>query len=253
MPDATTPAPAQRALLLGTLGAALLWAAAAPAATLELAGPPGAVVSVNGLELGSLPLDGPLTLAPGTYVVEGELRGHLPYAGTVRLDDDADHARLLLRFDRLSRRTAWTSSVLYAGLGQFYLDKPLRGWVYAVAETGGLLTALAGELQRSNLRKDYVVLKDAYDTTINAGEAARLREAARDKYAEMEDAEAVRNAGLVVAAAAIGVSVLDALLTFPHVDAGPGPVPPTAGRGPLPAGGGGFGALGVHAAVTLNF
>ncbi len=51
----------------------------------------------------------------------------------------------------------------------------MRGWVYAAAETGGLLTALAGELQRSNLRKDYLVLQDAYDHAVNGNEAVYYR------------------------------------------------------------------------------
>ncbi|MBE0567053.1 MAG: hypothetical protein IH621_13920, partial [Krumholzibacteria bacterium] len=35
----------------------------------------GAALRVNGLDLGTLPLGGPLTLGPGTYLVESELQG----------------------------------------------------------------------------------------------------------------------------------------------------------------------------------
>lgn len=245
---------AARALACAAWTLAWVLAAAPPAAaaTLEVAGPPGAALRVNGLDLGTLPLAGPLSLGAGTYVVEGELTGCRPFTQTVRLDESG-HARLQLRFERLSRRTAWTSSVLYAGLGQFYTGKPVRGWIYAAAETGGLLTALAGELQRSNLRKDYLVLKDAYDTAINANEVVEYRRLAGLKYAEMEDAEKVRDLGLIVALAAVGISVADALLTFPAVDAGPGPVPPLSGRAPGLPGDRSAGLTAVHAAVKLTF
>ncbi|MFN2370417.1 MAG: hypothetical protein ABR506_04595 [Candidatus Krumholzibacteriia bacterium] len=246
--------PAARALACAAwiLGWALAAALPATAATLDVSGPPGATLRVNGLDLGTLPLAGPLTLGAGTYLVEGDLAGCRPFARTVRLDESS-HAHLMLRFERLSRRTAWTSSVLYAGLGQFYVGKPVRGWIYAAAETGGLLTALAGELQRSNLRKDYLVLKGSYDAAINANEVIEFRRLAGLKYAEMEDAEKVRDLGLIVALAAVGISVADALLTFPAVDAGPGPVPALSGRAPELPGDRTAGLTAVHAAVKLTF
>lgn len=247
--------PGLRAPCLGLLLAALAVACApdARAATLDITGPAGAPVRVNGLDLRALPLSGPLTLAPGVYVVESELQGYQPFRQTVRLEDDASHVRLQIRFDRLSRRTAWTSSVLFAGLGQFYLGKPLRGWIYAAAEAGGLITALAGELQRSDHRKDYIFLMDAYRGSINADEVAYYREQAADAYAKMEDAEKMRDTGLIVALAAIGISVADALITFPAVDAGPGPAPSVSDYGYELPGAGGNPLTAAHVAVTLSF
>jgi hypothetical protein len=224
------PRPVLRTQGLGLLLAVLVLAGVPDtrAATLDITGPAGASVLVNGLNLRALPLDGPLTLAPGVYVVESEMEGFKPFKQVVRLVDDKSQVRLQIRFDPLSRRTAWTSSVLFAGLGQFYLGKPVRGWIYAAAEAGGLVAALAGELQRSDHRKDYLYLMDAYGSTINGDEATYYREQAEGAYAKMEDAESLRNTGLIVALAAIGVSVADALITFPNVEAGPGPVPPVS-------------------------
>lgn len=247
-------APANRfAAVACALACAVLLAADAPAATLDLTGPAGTAIKVNGLDLGTLPLARPLTLGPGAYLVEGELRGFVSFARTVHLADDHDHVALYVRLDRLSRKTAWTSSVLYAGLGQFYLDKPVRGWIYVAAESAGLLAALAGELQRSDYRADYLVLQDAYDTTINADEALYYKQQADLAYANMEDAEQLRDTGLLVALGAITVSVLDALLTFPQVDAGPGPVPPVTGWAPSLPTGPGNPLTTVHAAVKLTF
>ena len=245
--------PGTAAALACTLVWALLAAAAAPAATLDLTGPAGTAIKVNGLDLGKLPLAKPLTLGPGAYLIEGELRGFVSYAHTVRLAEDSDQVVLQLRLTRLSRQTAWTSSVLYAGLGQFYLDQPVRGWFYVAAETAGLLTALAGELQRSNYRSDYLVLQDSYDTSINGDDALYYKEQADLAYANMEDAEQLRNTGLLVALGAITVSVLDALITFPGVEAGPGPVPPLTGYAPELPTMPGNPLTTVHAAVKLTF
>jgi hypothetical protein len=181
------------------------------------------------------------------------MEGFKPFRQLVRLEEESSHVRLQIRFDPLSRRTAWTSSVLFAGLGQFYLGKPVRGWVYAAAEAGGLVAALAGELQRSDHRKDYLFLMDAYASTVNADEAAYYREQATDAYAKMEDAESLRNTGLIVALAAIGVSVADALLTFPNVEAGPGPVPPASDYGCDVPGKSGNPLATAHVAVKLSF
>ncbi len=207
----------------------LLTAGAASAATLVVTGPPGATVVINDQATGFLPLDGALELAPGRYVVTSELQGYRPFSRTVTLGTDSDHLVLKIRLDRLSRSTAWRSSVLFAGLGQFHVGHRTRGWLYAAAETGGLLTAAVGELQRSNYRKDHLVLVREYQQSINADRITVLRAEADEAYAQMEDAESLRDMGLMVAAAAIVVSVADALFTFPKVAAGPGPVPPVAG------------------------
>ncbi len=243
--------PHLRALLAAGLLAALA-AGSAGAATLELTGPPGTAVAVNGRALGFLPLDGPLELGPGRYEVTAELVGYQDFKRTVHLGAEGDAVSLFVRLQRLSRGTAWRSSVLFAGLGQFYVGNDTRGWIYTAAEAGGLLTALAGELKRSDARKDHLSLMRDYDQAINADEIASLRTAAEGKYTEMEDAEKLRNTGLMVAAAAIVVSVADVLITFPKVAAGPGPVSPTTtlrGDGPAPA----ASLTAFHAGVRLTF
>jgi len=125
----------------------------------------------------------------------------------------------------LSKRTAWSSNILFAGLGQHYVGHSFRGYVYNVAEAGGLLTAIAGELQRSDLEKEYLKLVDLYQTSINADEAVGFRNEAEAKYSDMKDMEELRDLGLMVAGGAILISIADALLTFPSATAGGGAVP----------------------------
>lgn len=212
-------------LVLAAAALAVALAAPAAAATLELSGPAGATVSLNDRVLGEFPLDGPLDLPPGNYTIRCTLAGHEPYVEAVRLAAIGAWQRVDVRLVPYSRRTAWSSNLLLAGLGQHYLDKGFRGYVYNAAEIGGLLTALVAELRRSNLQDDYLVLVDLYNGTVNADEITRLRGLADGKYQDMEDMESLRDTGLLVAGAAVAVSIADALINFPSVAAGGGAVP----------------------------
>ncbi len=212
---------------LGLLAATLIIMLAAPvmAATLELTGPAGATVSINDRALGQFPLAESLDLPPGHYEIRCQLKGYVSYEQSVRLTAITDWQRLSVRMVPFSRRTAWASNLLLAGMGQHYLDKGFRGYAYNIAEAGGLLTALAAEMQRSDLESDYLKLAELYGTELNSDELVRLRETADAKYDEMKDMEDVRDLGLMVAGGAIVVSIIDALLTFPGLEAGSGHVP----------------------------
>lgn len=201
----------------------------AAAATLELTGPAGAAVSLNDRPLGQFPLDGPLELPPGRYEIRCYHPGHIRFAYTVRLLSNDHWQRVTVRLVPLSRRTAWASNLLLAGLGQHYLGHSRRGYVYNAVEVGGLLTALAGELQRTNLKSDYLKLADLYNRSVNAEEITSLRGEAEAKYNDMKDMEKLRDTGLLVAGGTIVVSIIDALLSFPSVEAGAGDVPVDTG------------------------
>jgi hypothetical protein len=205
-----------------TLGG-LLMASPAWSAVLELTGPEGASVTINGRPRGFFPLDYALDLGPGKYHVECQLPGHKDYSWTVYLASEEDWQRLHVRMTRYSRKTAVGSNILFAGLGQHYLDKPAKGWLFNIAEAGGLLTALVAEAGRSNYRKDYLVLIDKYESSINSEDIAHYKLKSEEAYQDMEDMEKLRNTGLLVAGGAIVLSVLDALILFPGVEVGPGP------------------------------
>ncbi len=239
--------------ILIIIAMAALLAAPASATTLEITGPPGASLIINGQDMGFFPLDGPLELQAGFYLIKSELPGFIAYENDLELLVDVPWQRLAVRLVPFSRKTAWTSNLLFAGLGQHYLGKPTRGYIYNAAEAGGLLVALFAELERTNLRKDYLDLQEKYDTSINADEIVRFREAADQAYSDMKDKEDLRNQGLIVAGSAIVISVIDALVFFPAVEAGAGPVPvdygalepgPWSDPNPLTT---------VHAAIRLEF
>jgi len=225
----------------------------AGAATLEISGPPGASLVINGTDLGFLPLDGPLELDSGYYTVQSQLPGHIDFEHELRLLGDDDWQRLAVRLVPFSRKTAWSSNLLFAGLGQHYLGKTTRGYIYNLAEAGGLLVALFAELERTNLRKDYLDIMDKYNSSINADDITRYREAADQTYSDMIDKEDLRNTGLMVAAGAIVVSVVDAILFFPSVEAGAGPVPLDTGSDEIGLWNDTNPLTTVHAAVRLEF
>ena len=194
----------------------------AGAATVDLAGPIGAEVFLDGSAIGFLPLAQPLDLDRGTYLLRCELPGHQPFEITVLVASERDHKTIQARMVSLRKRTALGINLVFAGLGQQYSGHHVRGWIYHTLEAGGLITALASELNRSNLRKDYLLIKDQYDRQINADEIEYYRGETLAAYAEMEDAEQLRDTGLLVAAGAVTLSLLDSLLFFPSFEMGPG-------------------------------
>lgn len=220
-----TPHSRRRAAALALALLCLAAGAAADAAVLELGGPAGAAVFLDGKALGFLPLAAPLELSPGSYRIRCELPGYRVYEQRVTLDSRRSVLRLQIRLDRPSRRTAWSSNLLFAGLGQHYLGKHTKGWVFTLAEAGGLVVAAAGEAQRSNYRKDYLLIKQQYDTALNAEEILYLRGLADQAYRDMEDMESLRDTGLLVAGGAVLLSILDAALFFPSLEAGSGALP----------------------------
>jgi len=246
--------PSSAGLLLAAL---LLLSAPAQAATLEITGPDGATVVVNDRIMGFLPLSRALNLPPGRYEVRSELPGHADFETEVILYEADDVQRLQVRPSRLSKRVAWSGNLIFAGMGQHYMGKSLKGYLFNLMEAGGLLTALAGELQRNNYRQDYLLFKDRYDNAINVDELETYKARSLKAYSDMEDSESLRNTGLIVAGGAVFLSVVDALINFPSVQTGVGDVPVQTGQ--LETGLDlpqnhyikGFGA--VHAAIRVGF
>lgn len=238
-----------RLRVLALLVFVLAVAADLPAATVELSGPDGAVVRLNDRDLGPLPLAGPLDLPAGVHTFSCRLRGHETFTKVVVISDRDQWLHLRLRPIPLKHGSAVAGSAIYAGMGQWYMGARLRGWVYFLGETGGLLTALAGELQRANFRDDYVNFQASYDGAIEESEIAFFKQKADQAYRDMKDMESLRNTGLSVAVGAYVVSLLDAWLLFPSVDVGPGMLPPAKTGALAPQ----DGWMGAHAAVVIDF
>ena len=79
------------------------------------------------------------------------------------------------------------------------------------------------ELQRSNYRKDYLLLYEKYKQQINFAESStNYRQEALAAFTDMEDMEQLRDTGFLVAGSAVALSILDSLLLFPSFEAGMG-------------------------------
>lgn len=233
------------------LGLVLFVCTPVVAGTLEITGPAGAEVIINDQLVGILPLDGPFEAAPGEYDIRCEWPGYVPFEETARIFYETENLRVTIRLLPLSKGTAWRSSVLFAGLGQFYLGHKTRGWIYVAAESAGLITALMGELDRSNKSDDYLVIMDNYNAAINADEIESLKSQADQTYNDMLAAEDMRNTGLIIAGSAIVISVIDALISFPNVEGGPGTVPLQTGW--LDDAGTDDGFAAAHVGVRMGF
>lgn len=211
-----------RTAFLLTLAVSILLGLSAQAAILELTGPAGASVVVNGRHRGFFPLEHSLDLGPGVYRVDCSLAGHKDYSWEIFLADESDWKRLHVRMTPYSKRTALGSNLLLAGLGQHYLDQPRKGWALNIVEAGGLITALYAESSRSNHRKDYLLLMDKYASAINSNDVAYFQAQAEKAYQDMLDKENLRDTGLLVAGTAVVLSMIDTLINFPGVKVGSG-------------------------------
>ncbi len=259
-PRSPHPRPSSVCATVVSLGLlTILVATIAPAATLQLSGPPGAAVSLDGRELGLLPLGGAVDLPPGVYTLRCTLHGHHDLEQTVVLGEPESWRHVRLRPLPLRRLEAVEASLLFAGLGQWYRGDTWRGWLYFLGEAGGLLTAVAGEVQRTTFREDYLQYRENYRSALDGQQIAFWRAEAAAAYTDMEEMKDLRNTGLVIAGSAWLLSILDAWLLTPTVDLGPGVIPP-GGRGAAPghaldtaAAGVVPGPAGAHAAVTLTF
>ena len=209
------PGAAAVALMLGAAAATI-----AAAATLEVDGPAGAAVTVDGAQIGQLPLASPVALEPGLHVVTCALRGCELFTADVLIVQEGAAHRLCARLIPLRRRDGVLYSFVFAGLGQRYIGRPTLGWALTGLEAGGLVAGLAGELSLRNRRDDYAVLYDAYLNAITDEEIAARRAEAEAAWSRADDAESLRRTGLLVATGALVVSVLDAWLRFPSLEAG---------------------------------
>jgi hypothetical protein len=233
-----------------TAAALLLSAPGARAATLQLAGPAGASVSLNGRAIGFLPLAEPLTVPAGTWELLCEMPGCIPHRQTIVLVTDDDWLHVTALLVPYSRSTAVWSNVVLAGMGPRYLGHSTRGWFYSIVEMGGLLTALGAEITRSNASDEYLLAMDAYAQEVDADQIAVRREEAEDKQQEASDAADLRDLGLMTAAGAIVVSMLDSWLSFGAVTAGAGDLPSAGGDGQAA---GPSASPSFHSALRLEF
>lgn len=209
-----------RSLLPALLALALLGGAdRARAVEVELVGPAGAEIFVDGEPMGVLPLAAPLDLQRGDHELEARLRGAETFRRPLTVGHRGGLHTVQVRMAPLRRSTAALSSLLIAGQGQRYVDRPALGWALTAAEAVGLVAALAGETELRNKKDDYAIARADYAAAVTPGDIDAARAEMEQLTADMGDAADLRDLGLTLAVGAVAVSVLDALLRFPGLDA----------------------------------
>lgn len=197
-------------LCLCTMAAGFLAFAApgAMAATIMVEGPEGAEVKIDGESYGRLPWDGPREIDEFASLVLVRLAGHHDYEFELNVQGPDDSAYVQATLLPVDRRTAAVSSLILAGLGQHYEGRPVWGWSFMAAQLAAATVALIAEDQFKNSRNDFERAQLAYDNAI-AEDVFREQEALMaDAWAEMEDAESLRDAALYGVA---GIAILSAI------------------------------------------
>ena len=190
-------------------------------ATLAVKGPDRADVLLNGRPVGTLPLSDPLTVKPGVYRLRCVIRGYRPFEVPVNVGEPQGEYVVYASLTRMSRAVAVGRDILWAGLGQDYLDRPGLGHTLTVIEAGGVATAIAGEHLARSRRADYNNAYDAYQHAVSESAIAAAKQSADSDWRKVKDATDLRRDGVIVAVCAVAVGVLDAWLRFPGIDAGP--------------------------------
>lgn len=197
------------ALVLAVL--VVMSASGAVAATLNVTGPPGSEVVIDGELRGILPLSAPLELPHGQMLIlEVRRNGFIAHEQQVWLPDPETEMVIEVDLLTLSRRTAVVSSTLLAGTGQFYQGRRTAGWIQLGLQLGAWGSVVAGELVFKDRRDEFLGLDQQYKDALAPSEIARLREERDLAWNEMQDARTWRNLSIGAVVAIAAYSAFDA-------------------------------------------
>jgi len=192
---------------------------AATAARLHIDGPAGARVRVDGRDVGRLPLAEAIVIDVGSHAVRLDLAGHHPETRHARVQAGSERLDLHFTLDPIRRGHAAAYNLLLAGLGQRRVGRPKLGWLMTGAELGGIAAAITGEVRFRDERDTWYAARDRYTAAVDPAVIAAARRDVDAAYADMGDAETLRNVGIGVAAGAVAWSLLDVTLRAPSTDA----------------------------------
>jgi len=200
---------ATRWLLLG-FGFALFSATQARAATLDVIGPPGAEVSIDGSARGLLPLARPLVVDPGERFLEVRLGGHVTHREAVEVVSRDQSIRIEIELVALSRVQAMGSSAVLAGLGQLYQGRRVTGWSMMALQVGAWGWLFWADDQYKVARDDYLTAINAYERATDRDAVRAARQEAEALYGEIDDKNSMRSYATVAVIAIGAWSVFDA-------------------------------------------
>ena len=188
----------------------VLGASGARAATLDLVGPAGAEVVIDGDVRGVLPLPRPLNVDPGEFVLQVRARGYVTHEEVVAVDSDEQAIVIDLDLMPLSRWQAMGSSAVLAGLGQLYQGRGTMGWTMMALQIGAWSWLFVADDQYKTARDDYLTALTEYEGATTVGRIEDLREEALTAFDDVESKNDLRTYATITVIAIGAWSVYDA-------------------------------------------
>ena len=118
--------------------------------------------------------------------------------------------------DPYRRREVLGRGVVFAGLGQRYLDRPFLAWTLATVEATGIVLGISGDISMRSRRDEYRDRLNDYRSAVAEEDILAAREAMNASWRRLEVAEDRRRKGGVIAVSAVAAGLLDGLLRFPR-------------------------------------
>ena len=171
--------------------------------------PDGAAIYLNGGYFGNAPLES-APLEVGEYEVTFRKPGYLPLKEPVKAVIVQDLETIIqLAPERKTALKGVLRSAAFPGLGQIYVEREFKGYLYTVSEIG-LITAAAASIALYNQAVvNYNSARDEYLLQIEEDEIIRTRRNMNDRYDEVTRYKDMRDGLMMLAAGFWFWNVLD--------------------------------------------
>lgn len=170
--------------------------------------PVGADIRIGGRLAGELPLEN-YEIDGGNYTIRITAKGYEPTTKMLNISPN-ERKDVSVQLARKSNSKAVVRSLFVPGLGQHYLEKKGRAFLFPVLEVGALAGAYIFNSKYNNSIQDYNALKNSYSTAIDQTKIDTYYSQMTSKYDDVESAEKMRNIFIGVAAGIWVLNVLDA-------------------------------------------
>ncbi len=157
----------------------------------------------------------------GRYRVKAFKEGYEGWSTNIWLDENAPKY-LSITLVPKTRLKGALRSVLIPGWGQFYYGEKNKAFVFSFSALGAAIAYVLADDYFSNKNDAYVSAKNDYNAANSKEKKDRLKQVLDQQQREAYDAENLRRTTLILAAAAYGFNLIDAIVFFPSFKDGLG-------------------------------
>lgn len=175
--------------------------------------PVGAHIKIGENIVGELPLKN-YEIKDGSYTINVTARGYERFTTTVNILPNQSE-NISVQLTQKSNRKALVRSLFIPGLGQGYLEKKGRAFLFPLLEIGALAGAYTFNNKYNNAIADYNSLRTNYSSALDQRDIDRYYNQMVSKYDEIDPAANMRNIFIGAAVAIWLWNVLDAALFGP--------------------------------------